>query len=83
MNTRTKIVSLAFVFGLLFWLIDGVVDFAFSDGGNFWEVLLTGIPPAEICTRGVAILLLTAFGAIISLVMNKAGFARNPLVVAS
>ncbi len=73
LNSSQGIMVLALGFGLLFWLIDTVLDYYifYKGHGTFQEILITSPPAHEVYIRLVIMASFLVFGGIISLHMSK------------
>jgi|APSaa5957512622_1039677.scaffolds.fasta_scaffold46842_2 PAS domain S-box-containing protein len=65
-KNKTKVLTIAFIFGLLFWILDAVMDYFIYYESTFLELLITNVPPHEVYVRSMVIIFFLVFGAIIS-----------------
>ena len=79
MRNRFRIISAALAAGLLFWVLDGVLDFMFSSEVGLWESIITWVSLHEIYMRSVAVLMFVGFGFIISRAAEDRGRAEATL----
>ncbi len=66
MRSERKIVLISFLCGLLAWLTDGLMDYAFFYEAPFWDLMLFRVPPSELYTRILALVLFLLLGVIAS-----------------
>lgn len=71
MKTHYKIIGLSIVFGLLFWLIDTVLDFLIYYKGTFMNLLILDVPPHEVYIRLSVLFLFIIFGILMSATTAK------------
>ena len=79
MKTEHKIIASSVALGLLFGVIDAILDYLFFYERSLWELLITNVPPRELYIRSVAIILFFAFGLIIAGFVNKRKQAEEEL----
>ena len=86
LKTRTsiqrKIILISIFFGLLFWLIDSLIDhfFYYQHAGTFGDVLYINPPEHELYIRSVVFLLFILFGIITAQHVSKRKYAEGKLV---
>ena len=74
--TRT-IIGLSLLCGLLIWIFDAIMDYAFYYPGTFVGLLITNVPGHEIYVRIVALVVLLVFGIILSRVFSSLSEAHS------
>lgn len=73
MKTGHKVLAVSILFGLIFWILDAVLDFFLFLEGTFFDVLILKMTPHEIFMRSINLGLFIMFG----LIMPKVLFKRN------
>ncbi|MGA2403441.1 MAG: PAS domain S-box protein, partial [Syntrophobacteraceae bacterium] len=72
LNFRHKIIGLSLFVGLLFWLLDAVLDLYYKPyAKTFIESLFIDEPVYDFYARILVLVLLTAFGIIVSIYVDK------------
>ena len=71
MSTKIKIMLIAVAAGLLFWLIDAVLDYSFFYSNTFIELLLTNVPAHELYVRIAVLILFLSFGSVIGVFLKE------------
>lgn len=64
MNNLLKPILASFIFGLLLWLVDSVLDYYFFYDNDFLDLVLLDIPSHEVYIRSLIILSFLIFGLI-------------------
>ncbi len=70
---RNRVMVVAFIAGLLSWLVDAVVDTFYFYEGPFLDLLILDVPPREIYVRVVMLSLFFVFGLIITRLVESRG----------
>jgi PAS domain S-box-containing protein len=65
-DARTNIIPLSLGLGVLFWIVDTVIDSFFFYDRSFFDLLIWDVPGHEVYIRIVAVLLFLAFGLVVS-----------------
>lgn len=73
MKTGHKVLAVSILFGLIFWILDAVLNFFLFLEGTFFDVLILKMTPHEIFMRSINLGLFIMFG----LIMTKVLFKRN------
>lgn len=71
MRSDHKIILVSVVFGILFWLLDSVLDHYFYYEGSVQELMITDIPPHELYVRSMVIILFLISGIILSQMIKR------------
>ena len=76
-----NIILLSFIFGLLIWLLDSILDYFFyyNNGNSFIEILITEIPAHELYIRTMILFMLVLFGYLISIYEKKNTIQKEQL----
>jgi signal transduction histidine kinase len=69
MKLKDNIFVLSLFFGLLFYLIDALIDDLFFHTGTFWSSLFIGVPAQEIPLRMITVAGFLAFGFFVSRIL--------------
>ncbi len=79
MRTSDKALAASIIFGLLVWVLDAVMDYAFFYDRSFWALLIADIPISKVYFRIAIIVSFSVFGFIISGIMAKRQVAEKAL----
>ena len=79
MKTEHKIVVISVMLGLLFWVVDALVDGHFFLDKSFWEVLVLDVPPYEIYIRSLGMGFFLVSGLFVSRSLAKRRRAEEAL----
>ena len=79
MKTEHKVIAISFMFGLLVWIFDAVMDYLFFYEETLLELLITDVPPHEIYMRLLIILFFLIFGIIVLRFITKRKHAEDAL----
>ncbi|MBW1862133.1 MAG: PAS domain-containing protein [Deltaproteobacteria bacterium] len=71
MKVEKKVIAISIAFGLLFWVVDAVLDFYFFYEGTFWELFIYDVPKHEVYIRLLVLACFIIFGIINAGVMAK------------
>ena len=71
MKTEYKVVSVSILFGLLLWFIDSLLDYLIFYEGTFWGLLILEVPDHEIYIRIIGIIIILAFGILMSGMISR------------
>ncbi|MEF8787837.1 MAG: PAS domain S-box protein, partial [Planctomycetota bacterium] len=63
MKTKYRYIALSALPPLVFWLLDGVLDYLIFYEGSMWELMVSNIPPHELYIRSMVGAFLAAGGA--------------------
>jgi len=66
MKGQLRVILIALAMGLLFWLLDNVLDCLFCQEAGFWELLIARVPTHEIYDRSIALTLFLGLGLALS-----------------
>ncbi|MCJ7629714.1 MAG: PAS domain S-box protein, partial [Longimicrobiales bacterium] len=69
MNSRY--LGVAFLLGILSWILDAAIDALIFREGTFWELALFSVPPDELVFRILVLALFLGFGLIASTILSK------------
>jgi len=79
MRTEHRILAIAIVLGFSFWIIDAAVDSLFYYDESFLESLFVNVAGVEFYMRSLVIILLLAFGVIVSRMFSRQKRIREKL----
>ena len=79
MKTEHKFIAVSIGFGLLFWIVDAVLDYLLFYDRAFWELLISDVPRSELYVRLVMLACFVTFGALVSRVVARRERARQAL----
>jgi PAS domain S-box-containing protein len=71
MRRERLILAGSAVFGLTYWVFDGLVDRLAYHEGPFWQVLLFGVPPQSLLVRAAVLVLFLSFGLMLSVALGR------------
>ncbi len=71
MKTEHKVIAVSFMFGLLAWIFDAVIDYLFFFKGTLLELLITDVPLHEVYIRLLVMAFFLIFGIIVSRVITE------------
>ncbi len=77
MKTEKWIILLSFVFGLVFWFVDGLLDFLFFYEQGFWDVVILRVPGHEIYIRSLGLVFFVTFGLVMARSVGRRGRAEE------
>jgi PAS domain S-box-containing protein len=72
MNRRQQVILISGLAGLLFWILDAVLDTLIFYSGSFWELLILNPPAHELYTRIVMMVVFLALGILVSRMFTRA-----------
>lgn len=61
-----EVIILSIAYGILFWIVDALLEYLFLSQEPFWELFLFSLPLSKICMRSGVIAGFTLFGVFIS-----------------
>lgn len=76
MKRELWVVLLAFLLGLLLWVVDAALDSIFFYSGSFWDLLFVDVPLHELYMRTTILFLFTVIGVIVARVLGKRRLAE-------
>ena len=71
MRSKTSIILLSLVFGLMVWLLDTYIDSQFFGEAAFWDHLLFAAPTEEVYDNLVQVAFFLIFGVILAFSMER------------
>ena len=71
MKTEHKVIAISFMFGLLVWIFDAVMDYLFFYEETLLELLITDVPPHEVYIRSLVMVFFLIFGIIVSKIITE------------
>lgn len=80
MKTGHKVLAVSILFGLIFWILDAVLDFFLFLEGTFFDVLILKMTPHEIFMRSINLGLFIMFGLIMTKVLSKRNKTEDKLI---
>lgn len=80
MKTGHKVLAVSILFGLIFWILDAVLDFFLFLEGTFFDILILKMPPQEVFMRIIIFGLFITFGLIMTKVISKRKKTEEKLI---
>lgn len=80
MKTGHKVLAVSIFFGLIFWILDAVLDFFLFFKGTFFDLLILKMTPHEIFMRSINLGLFIMFGLIMTKVLSKRKKTEDKLI---